>query len=75
MGKTGNETASDFEVLSDGYLITGTKTNTSNILQGYIWKIPVDIYSDPDFENYIGLASQGASSTPYSIKEGSKASL
>jgi hypothetical protein len=68
VGKIGNETASDFEVLSDGYLITGTKTNTSNILQGYIWKIPVDIYSDPDFENYIELASQGASSIPYSIK-------
>jgi hypothetical protein len=68
VGKTGNETASDFEVLSDGYFIAGTKVNASNILQGYVWKMPIDIYSDPYFENYIDLESQEASSTPYSIK-------
>lgn len=67
VGKTGNEAASDFEVLSDGYLITGTKINESNIRQGYIWKMPVDIYADPEFEHFIGLP-QGASSTPYSIE-------
>ncbi len=68
VGKTGNEAASDFEVLSDGYLITGTKINENNILQGYVWKMPFDIYNDPDFEDYIDLLYQGASSTPYSIK-------
>lgn len=67
VGKTGNETASDFEVLSDGYLITGTKINEANIKQGYVWKMPVDIYDDPDFEAFIDLP-QGSASTPYSIE-------
>lgn len=67
VGKTGNETASDFEVLSDGYLITGTKINEADIQQGYVWKMPVDIYAEPEFEHFIGLP-QGASSTAYSIE-------
>lgn len=67
VGKTGDENASDFEVLSDGYLISGTKVNANNVLQGYIWKIPFDIYSDPDFEHEITLNSV-EQSTPCIIK-------
>jgi hypothetical protein len=65
VGGTLNETASDFEVLSDGYLIAGTIGNEGSTDQhGYIWKIPLDIYDEPEFIHEIIIDQ---SSAPFSI--------
>jgi hypothetical protein len=55
VGDTRNEAASDFEVLSDGYLIAGTTGNAGTTQQGFIWKMPIDIYDDPEVEEQIKL--------------------
>jgi hypothetical protein len=67
VGGTSNEAASDFEVLSDGYLIAGTTGNAGTTQQGYIWKMPLDIYNEPVFQHEIAINS-GQSFTTYSIK-------
>ncbi len=67
VGGTLNETASDFEVLSDGYLIAGTIGNEGSTDQrGYIWKMPLDIYDEPEFEHEI-IIEQSSASSPFSI--------
>jgi hypothetical protein len=68
VGKTGNEAASDFEVLNDGYLIAGTKASTGTDLQGYIWKIPLNIYGEPEFEHVIDIDPSLSAKTTYSVK-------
>ena len=52
VGGLENEAAADFEVISDGYLLAGTSGNAGTTQQGYIWKMPLDIYEDPDFEQF-----------------------
>jgi len=67
VGGTLNETASDFEVLSDGYLIAGTIGDEGSADQrGYIWKMPRDIYNEPDFMHEI-IIEQFSASAPFSI--------
>jgi hypothetical protein len=67
VGGTLNETASDFEVLSDGYLIAGTIGDEGSADQrGYIWKMPRDIYNEPDFMHEI-VIEQFSASAPFSI--------
>jgi len=67
VGGTLNETASDFEVLSDGYLIAGTIGDEGSADQrGYIWKMPRDIYNEPDFMHEI-VIEQSSASAPFSI--------
>jgi len=62
VGGTLNETASDFEVLSDGYLIAGTIGDEGSADQrGYIWKMPRDIYNEPDFMHEIVIEQFSAS--------------
>jgi hypothetical protein len=68
VGGTKNETASDFEVLSDGYLIAGTIGTEGVDQQGYIWKIPFDIYDVPEFEHNIDIETSPQVKVPYSIK-------
>jgi len=65
MGGTINESASDFEVLSDGYLIAGTIGNAGTTQQGYIWKMPLNIYGEPENEHKIDI---DPALTTYSIK-------
>lgn len=68
LGGTKNEAASDFEVLNDGYLIVGTTGNAGTDQQGYIWKMPQDIYSTPEYEYEININSGSATKIPYSVK-------
>jgi hypothetical protein len=68
MGGTKNEAASDFEVLNDGYLIAGTVGNAGIDQQGYIWKMPLDIYNNPEYEHVIDIEPAEATKTPYIIK-------
>jgi len=63
IGGTANEAASDFEVLSDGYLIAGTTGNPGTTQKGHIWKIPTDIYDAPEYENEIDIGQ-----IPYSLR-------
>src|SRR4030042_1450093 len=65
VGGTSNEAASDFEVLSDGYLIAGTTGNTGTNQQGYIWKMARNIYDPPEYEHKIEI---DPSSTTFSIR-------
>ncbi len=65
VGGTSNEAASDFEVLSDGYLIAGTTGNAGTNQQGYIWKMARNIYDPPVYENKIDI---DPSLTTYSIR-------
>jgi hypothetical protein len=67
VGGTRNETASDFEVLDDGYLIAGTIGNEGADLQGYIWKMPMDIYGLPEFGDEIDINGSQAN-IPYSVR-------
>jgi hypothetical protein len=67
IGGLGNEAAADFEVLSNGYLIAGTTGNAGTTQQGYIWKMPVDIYNDPEYESLIDL-DESATITPCAIR-------
>jgi hypothetical protein len=63
VGGTGNEAASDFEVLSDGYLIAGTTGNAGTTQQGHIWKMPLNIYNPPEYEHGIDIGQ-----IPYSVR-------
>jgi len=63
IGGTANEAASDFEVLSDGYLIAGTTGNPGTTQKGHIWKIPTDIYDAPEYEYEIDIDQ-----VPYSLR-------
>jgi hypothetical protein len=57
IGGTDDEYASDFEVLDDGYLITGIVSSTTGNDSVLIKKIPLNIYSDPVFTKKIGGTS------------------
>jgi hypothetical protein len=67
LGGTRNETASDLEVLDDGYLISGTIGNEGTDQQAYLWKLPFNIYSDPEFSKEIDLNGSTANIS-YSVK-------
>jgi hypothetical protein len=41
--ETGNQTAADFEIVSDGYLIAGNTVSSSGDSKGHAWKITGDI--------------------------------
>jgi len=68
VGGTSNEYASDFEVVSDGYLIAGTIGNAGTTQQGYIWKMPLDIYDEPENEHIIDIDPSITPRPVYSIK-------
>lgn len=46
LGGTEDEQAADFEVLSDGYLLAGTKGPDGEQC-GYVWRMPADIFAAP----------------------------
>jgi len=68
LGGTLSEAASDFEVLNDGYLIAGTTGNPGTTQQGYIWKMPVDIYASPVFEHAIDIDPSSSVKTTFSVR-------
>jgi len=68
IGGTKNETACDFEVLSDGFLITGNIGTTGMDQQGYIWKMPTNISEEPEFEHKIDIEPSLTIKTPYALK-------
>jgi hypothetical protein len=68
VGGIKNESASDFEVLSDGYLIAGTIGTEGAAQQGYIWKMPFNIYDAPEFERNLDIDKSLTTKIPYSIK-------
>jgi len=63
IGGLNNETASDFEVLSDGYLIVGSTGTAETDKKGHIWKIPVNIQSEPEIDERIVLSDD----SPFAI--------
>ncbi len=66
-GGINNESASDFEVLSDGYLIVGTTGTEGTDQRGYVWKMPLNIYSDPEFEHEIDIDGPATSGSLFSL--------
>jgi len=68
VGGTLNETAADFEVLNDGYLIAGTiGTEGGADQRGYIWKMPLNIYDAPEFQGKIDIDLSSDVETSFSI--------
>ncbi len=61
VGGLKNESASDFEVLSDGYLIAGTVNTSGTDEKCHIWKIPLNIQSTPEIDKDIVLSGTSAS--------------
>ncbi len=68
IGGTVNETASDFEVLDDGYLIAGVTGNTAVTQRGHIWKIPEYIYDSTEYSHEVVIEPSLANKTPFYIK-------
>jgi len=56
IGGVDDEAAADMEVLSNGYIIAGTKGNEGSVQKGYVWNISSDIYAEPITEHIIDLS-------------------
>jgi hypothetical protein len=68
IGGTKNETACDFEVLNNGFLIAGNIGTTGSDQQGYICKLPVNIFEEPEFEHSIDIEPAATLKTPFTLK-------
>jgi hypothetical protein len=68
IGGLNNESASDFEVMSDGYMIVGTIGTEGTDQHGYVWKMPLNIYTEPDFEHEIDIDGSAATKSLFSLK-------
>lgn len=67
IGGAKSETATDFEVTDDGYLIAGSTGTEGTDQIGCVWKMPADIFSLPEFSREIDLNGDVANVT-YSVK-------
>jgi hypothetical protein len=69
IGGTREEVASDFEVLDDGYLITGTIGAEGSVKQAFVLELSSDIYADVIFDetNNIDLEPDITTKTTVSI--------
>jgi len=56
IGGVADETATDIEVLSDGYLIAGTTGIEGTTQKGYLWKLTNDIFASPEFERSLEVS-------------------
>jgi hypothetical protein len=68
IGGLNNESASDFEVMSNGYLIVGTIGTEGTDQRGYVWKIPLNIYAEPEFEHEINIDGSATAKSLFSLK-------
>jgi hypothetical protein len=68
IGGLNNESASDFEVMSDGYMIVGTIGTEGTDQRGYVWKMPLNLYSDPEFEHEINIDGDATTKSLVSLK-------
>lgn len=65
LGGTGDELAADLEVLSDGYLIAGTKGSEGDQC-GYVWRMPFDIFAAPLSEHPVTIENS-SQRTPFAL--------
>jgi hypothetical protein len=68
IGGTSDEYASDIEVLTDGYLISGTVGNEGTFQQGYVWKLSDNIYAPPVIAHEIEIETSSAAAVSFSVK-------
>ncbi len=68
IGGVKNETASDFEVLNDGYMIAGTIGTGIADQQGYLWKMTADLDAEPEYQHILDIEPSNTIKTPYTIK-------
>jgi hypothetical protein len=65
IGGSDDESAADFEVLPDGFMVAGTIGKDGSQQSGYFWKMPANIYQEPVAEGRISLGKDSPGS--YSI--------
>ena len=68
IGGPKNETATDFEVTNEGYLIAGSTGTEGTDQIGCVWKMPVDIFAMPEFSREIDLNGEEVANVTYSVK-------
>lgn len=67
IGGSRNETASDFEILDNGYLIAGSIGNEGIDQVGHIWKLSRNINADP-VEKSVDINGDQTADVTYSVK-------
>lgn len=68
IGGAEDETAADIEVLADGFMIAATVGQDGSQQYGYFWKMPSNIYAEPEAEGKISLGQDSPGSfTVYSM--------
>lgn len=67
IGGIPNESASDIEVLNDGYLIAGTVGNGTTGQKGFVWKMPENIYADPLTAHEINLETSSGAAVSFTV--------
>jgi hypothetical protein len=62
IGGADDESAADIEVLTDGFMVAGTIGKDGAQQAGYFWKMPANIYNEPEAEGRISLGQDSPDS-------------
>lgn len=63
-----DEYASDIEVLTDSYYISGTVGSEGTVQKGYVWRISENIYAPPIVAHEIEIGTSSSTTASFSVK-------